>query len=207
MTTDDSIRYFDEQFQRQARSGELALNPFEQATLPYLRGRVLDFGCGMGNLAIAAARQGCSVVALDGSAAGIEHLQNRAKAESLPIEAQLADLREYQVQEEFDSVVCIGLLMFFDRETALRSLANLQNQVRPGGIAAVNVLIEGTTFMGMFAANSYCLFSRNELSHQFAAWEILEHSHHDFPAPEGTVKSFATLIARKPIAPSSASTQ
>jgi hypothetical protein len=45
-----SVRFFDAQFRHQLRSGDLALNPFERATLPYLRGQVLGAGCGLGNL-------------------------------------------------------------------------------------------------------------------------------------------------------------
>ena len=64
---DASIRFFDSQFRRQIRQAELALNPFEQRALPWLQGRVLDSGCGLGNLALAAARRGCTVPALDAS--------------------------------------------------------------------------------------------------------------------------------------------
>ena len=87
LQTHASVRFFDEQFRRQLRDAELQLNPFEQAALPWLAGRVLDYGCGLGNLAVAAARRGCTVVALDGSPTAIAHLRAVARAESLPIEA------------------------------------------------------------------------------------------------------------------------
>ena len=50
-----AIEFFDTQFQRQVNSADYALNPFEQAALPFLFGDVLDLGCGLGNLSIAAA--------------------------------------------------------------------------------------------------------------------------------------------------------
>ena len=198
MVSDSSIRFFDTQFQRQVREGDLRLNPFEQEVLPYLRGRVLDYGCGLGNLAVAAARKRCSVVALDASHTAIEHLREVAQAESLPIHAEEADLRAYELHEDFDVVVCIGLLMFFDCPTALAQLRNLQAHVRPGGIAMINVLIEGTTYNDMFDASGHCLFARDELAERFSGWEIPYSEHQDFPAPGETCKSFATLVARKP---------
>jgi SAM-dependent methyltransferase len=70
MVPTTSVRRFDEQFARQVREGDLRLNPFETAALPYLSGRVLDYGCGLGNLAVAAARRDCTVVALDASRGG-----------------------------------------------------------------------------------------------------------------------------------------
>ena len=150
MKNNKSISFFDHQFQQQVRNQDFKLNPFELAALPHLQGRVLDFGCGLGSLAIAAAQHGCSVLALDGSHSAISHLRQRALDEALPIEAIEADLRNYQIAEHFDCVVSIGLLMFFDCKTAFSVLSMLQARVRPGGIAVINVPIEGTTWIEMF---------------------------------------------------------
>lgn len=57
-----AVRFFDAQFQRQAAGGEFELNPFERLALPYLKGEVLDLGCGLGNLALAAAVAGWEVL-------------------------------------------------------------------------------------------------------------------------------------------------
>ncbi len=193
-----SVQFFDTQFQRQVDSADFALNPFEQAVLPYISGRMLDYGCGLGNLAVAAARKGCSVKALDASPAAIAHLQRVALEQGLPIEAAAADLRAYGLTEDFDTVVCIGLLMFFDCDTALRQLHDLQQHVRPGGVVAINVLVEGTTFLDMFDPAAYCLFARDELASRFAGWQLLHSQQQDFAAPKGQLKSFATVIARRP---------
>lgn len=198
MNTNGSVAFFDRQFQQQVQNRDFQLNPFELAALPFLKGRVLDFGCGLGNLAIAAAQQGCSVVALDGSRSAIEHLRQRAAAESLPVEAIETDLRIHEIGEDFDCVVSIGLLMFFDCATALRVLAMLQARVRPGGVAAINVLVEGTTYLDMFQPDQYCLFARDELASRFAGWDIIHSEFRDFDAPDQHMKSFITLIARKP---------
>lgn len=200
MASDASIRFFDAQFQRQVRDADLRLNPFEQTAIPYLHGRVLDYGCGLGNLSVAAAHQGCSVVALDGSHTAIEHLRQVAQAESLSIEAVEADLRTYELHEDFDTVVSIGLLMFFDCPTAFAQLRNMQAHVRPGGVAVVNVLVAGTTYLDMFDPSSHCLFSREEMHMRFAGWEILRSEYQDFPAPREQVKSFVTVVARRPVA-------
>lgn len=198
MNPNDSVAFFDRQFQQQVRDQDFKLNPFELATLPHLKGRVLDFGCGMGNLAIAAAQRGCSVVALDASPSAISHLRQRAHDQALPVEAIEADLRDHEIREDFDCVVCIGLLMFFDCATALRVLSMLQERVRPGGIAAINVLVEGTTFLDMFQPDHYCLFAQNEMESRFAGWNIIHSEFSNFDAPGRHIKSFATLIAGKP---------
>jgi tellurite methyltransferase len=198
MTSNHSIDFFETQFQKQAREHSYRLNPFESDVLPYLHGRVLDYGCGMGNLAIEAAKRGCSVVALDASPSAIADLKQRASAEGLLIDADVADLRDYQLRENYDSVVSIGLLMFFDCATAFKALAQLQARVAAGGIAVVNVLVEGTTYLDMFDAENHCLFNRAEMEARFAGWKILKSEFKDFDAPNGKIKSFATVIAQKP---------
>jgi tellurite methyltransferase len=198
MGADASIRFFDTQFRRQLCEANLQLNPFEQQALAHVQGKVLDYGCGLGNLAVAAARRGCSVDALDGSRAAIQHVQQVAQAESLPITATEADLRTHVLHEDYDTVVSIGLLMFFDCPTAFAQLRHLQAHVRPGGVAVINVLVEGTTYLDMFDPSGHCLFARNELLRRFAGWEILRCEYQSFPAVDEKTKSFATVVARRP---------
>jgi tellurite methyltransferase len=196
MTT--SIEFFDRQFENQVRQGEYRLNKFEQMTQPYLQGDVLDFGCGLGNLAIAAAESGCRVFALDAAPTAVANLGRTASRRGLAITAVEADLRSYRIEADYDAVVSIGLLMFFDRATALARLAELKASVRPGGIASVNVLIEGTTFLDMFGEDPYYLFRREELKEVFKDWDILVESFSNSVAPNSSVKSFVTVIARRP---------
>ena len=201
MQANRSIDFFDTQFQRQVAAREFALNPFEQLALPHLRGRVLDLGCGLGNLSIEAARRGAAVTAVDGSASAIERIRDAAASERLNVEAVLADIGQYAIRGSFDTVVAIGLLMFFPCERARALLGELQQAVAGGGIAVVNVLVEGTTFMGMFDGDHHCLFGRTELAERFAGWELLQQQHQDFDAPGNTRKAFATVIARRPHSP------
>ncbi len=197
MIANRSVEFFDAQFRRQAGSGALALNPFESAVLPRLRGRVLDIGCGLGNLALAAGARGCEVLAVDASPAGIESLAARAGATGAPVRAIVADARELEAGADFDAVVSIGLLMFFDCGTALGLLRRWQEWVRPGGVMAVNVLTEGTTFLDMFDPAGHCLWKPEDLDREFAGWELLAVADDEFAAPKGATKRFRTLIARK----------
>ena len=64
-----SVGFFDRQFREQLRKQDPALNPFERVALAHCRGRVLDFGCGLGNLAVSAARAGLTLKPSSGKAA------------------------------------------------------------------------------------------------------------------------------------------
>lgn len=199
MTASHSVEFFEQQFQRQVGAAELQLNPFEEAALPYLRGRVLDFGCGLGNLSVAASRQGCSVLALDGSTTAVSHLRRRAHEESLAIDARQADLADYALQEEdFDTVVSIGLLMFLGCAQAWQQLAQLQQHLRPGGALVLTMLVQGTTYLDMFDPQQHCLVSPGQLLAHFEGWRIALQREQAFPAPQQCVKSFISLIAFKP---------
>jgi tellurite methyltransferase len=196
MSTNASVDFFDRQFQRQVRESDYALNPFERAILPHLFGDVLDLGCGLGNLSLAAAEAGCTVTALDASPTGVADLARRARERGLSIEARTEELRDYAPAREYDCVVAIGLLMFLACPQARALLERIRNAVRPNGLAAVNVLIEGTTYLDMFDPAGYCLFGRDELSAAFAGWQTVLSRHEDFPAPGNTLKRFHTLVAR-----------
>ena len=138
------------------------------------------------------------MTALDASPAAIEDLSRRARELGVALNAGIADLRRYVPDRQYDCVVAIGLLMFFACDDARAALVSLRQAVRPGGLAAVNVLIEGTTYLDMFDPAGYCLFGREELAHAFAGWRPVVSRHEDFPAPGDTLKRFHTLIARKP---------
>ena len=194
----ESVRFFETQFQRQVAASEFALNPFERLVLPWLQGDVLDLGCGLGNLALEAARAGCRVTALDGSPTGIARLRETALNQALAVDAQEADLGHWASERDYDAIVAIGLLMFFPRARAEALLADIVAHVRPGGVVALNVLSEGTTFLGMFEPDHYHLFAPGALTAALPGWEVLAESVDRFPAPGDTAKVFDTVIARRP---------
>jgi tellurite methyltransferase len=193
-----SIDFFDRQCRAQVAARDFALNPFEQAVLPFVRGRVLDLGCGLGSLAIAAARQGAQVVAVDASLTAIVRIVEVSRAENLGMVGIFTDVAAYRLAGEYDTIVAIGLLMFMPRAAALGLLSEIAQHVAPGGRAVVNVLVEGTTYMAMFDRAGYCLFGRDEIERHFAGWEIELSRHEAFDAPGGTRKEFSTVVARKP---------
>jgi len=83
----------------------------------YVRGRrVLDLGCGYGQMSLRMARLGYEVTAADISATMIDALKKMAAA--LPITALVTDARNVRElgRDAFDSVVCLDLLEHIDED-------------------------------------------------------------------------------------------
>ena len=199
MSRGRSIEFFDSQFQRQVRQQEYALNPFETLALDYLKGSVLDLGCGLGNLSLEAARRGHHVTAVDASRTAISRINADAQREKLSVRALQEEVESWAIDQMYDTIVVIGLLMFFRCERALELLHEVQEHVMPSGRAIINVLVQGTTYLDMFDLDNYCLFRRNELEERFAGWTILASCYETFPARGETRKDFATIICEKPL--------
>jgi ubiquinone/menaquinone biosynthesis C-methylase UbiE len=98
--------------------------------------RVLDVACGSGNAALAAARCGCEVTAIDYVPELLERGRARAAAEGLPVEFAEGDAEDLRFPDgAFDAVLSVVGVMFTpDQERAAAELARV---CRPGGTIAV----------------------------------------------------------------------
>lgn len=101
---------------------------------------VLDLGCGQGRIAIPMARRGWTVRGVDWSKVALGRAAQYAREAGVALELVRADLREYLVSLESESVdmaVCLEVL--YMTRGADRSLERLARAVRPGGCLAVAV--------------------------------------------------------------------
>ena len=111
---------------------------------PLLRGaRVLDVACGTGNLAIIAARNGCTVSGIDIASNLIAQARTRAAEAKLNIDFKEADAEALPFDDEqFDLVVSMFGVMFTPRPEV--AAAELQRVTKPGGqLALANWTPEG----------------------------------------------------------------
>ena len=98
--------------------------------------RVLDVACGSGNAALAAARCGCRVTAIDYVPELLERAKARSAAEGLPIELDQGDAEALPYPDgAFDAVLSVVGVMFApDQE---RAAAELVRVCRPEGRVAL----------------------------------------------------------------------
>lgn len=105
--------------------------------------RVLDVAAGNGNVALAAARRWCDVVATDYVPALLERARERATADRVQIEFQTADAEALPFDDaDFDAVVStFGVMFTPDQERAAAEMARVCK--RGGRIGLANWTPEG----------------------------------------------------------------
>jgi len=96
-------------------------------------GRFLDVPCGNGRHALEFARRGATVTGVDISEPYIREAQERAAAEELRAEFVSGDMRQLEVQGEFDGGYCLGNSFgYFDHDAILEFLGGVNQALKPG---------------------------------------------------------------------------
>jgi SAM-dependent methyltransferase len=98
--------------------------------------RVLDLACGIGRHSLELSRRGFSVVGIDISPELLEMAEREAEAQSLEISFLQADLRELDLEDEFDLVLSLndGAVGYFETdEENYRTFEVVSQALRSGG--------------------------------------------------------------------------
>ncbi|MGH3757382.1 class I SAM-dependent methyltransferase [Actinophytocola sp.] len=109
----------------------------ELVDMGWCRGRILDIGCGTGELGLALAARGHSVTGVDLASSAIARARHKAAERGLEVEFVVADATELGYDGSFDTVVDSGLLHCLRPSAQRRYLEVLGRICRPGGRVAV----------------------------------------------------------------------
>ena len=134
------------------------------ARLQLLAGQsVLDVGAGSGGAALALARLGCAVTAVDASAGMCARIRARAEAEALPVKAVVMDGQALDCADAtFDAALSVfGIVLLPD---AAKGLAEMRRVVKPGGRLAVVTWTEPQAYELAVALRSAIAAIRPELA-------------------------------------------
>ncbi len=101
--------------------------------------KVLDLMCGYGRHAIALARKGMAVTAVDILGDYTDEIFEIAEKEELPLKVIKADVISYQHDEPVDLVLCMGnSLNFFNADDTLQLFSHISSTLEPGGHLLIN---------------------------------------------------------------------
>ena len=134
---------------------------------------VLDLGCGDGRNALLLAHNACRVSAVDISHAAIAKLTALAGREHLPINARVADLREYRIDGRYDLVIAHGCLHLLERKHWSRLLAEAKEHTRTAGYNVVAVFTNTLPPPDDLRPWMVGLFQEDELFSFYSDWSIL----------------------------------
>lgn len=114
-----------------------------------LAGRdLLDVGCGDGMYALAAARAGARVTAVDRSAAAVEAARRNAKGANVPLALYVADAIALPFPaERFDVILAVTVLCFIPAPQ--RAVDEMARVLRPGGVLVLGELGRWSTWAAL----------------------------------------------------------
>lgn len=96
--------------------------------------RVLDLGAGVGRHALALARRGFAVAALDAAPEGIAEINRIAAAEGLTVDARIGMMTELPFADgAFDHVLSWNVIYHGDEAVLLAAIAEISRVLKPGG--------------------------------------------------------------------------
>lgn len=105
----------------------------------WIKGRVLDAGCGAGEHTIHLARLGYKVLGIDASVPAIDHARANAQHQGVDARFEVADALHLGA-EQFDSILDSALFHIFDPADRATYVASLGAACRPGGVVHVLAL-------------------------------------------------------------------
>lgn len=144
-------------------------------------GRVLDLGCGIGRHALIFAALGLETYALDGSPAGLAHLEDSARTGGLRIRTSLGLMTELPFPEaQFDYLLAFNVIYHGDPQVVRRAIAEIHRVLKPGGLYQGTMLSKRNVNFGRgreIAPDTYVIEEEEEKNHAHFycnAGELLE---------------------------------
>jgi ubiquinone/menaquinone biosynthesis C-methylase UbiE len=150
--------------------------------------RVLDLGCGTGNAAIAAARLGADVLAIDPSERLVEVCRARAERDGLRVRAEVGDASALPSDDaSFDVLLSIFAVIF--APDAERARDEMLRVTKPGGRLVITSWTPKGPIAeaGTFLRDAMAVLDPSVMSRVAPAWGDPSFVHHLFESRGATV--------------------
>jgi len=165
-------------------------------------GRALDLGCGVGRNALYLSLKGFDVTAWDKNADSIARVNEIISLEGLAnITADIRDLNQLQLAEQYDFIFSTVVLMFLQPESIPSLINNMQTHTLPGGYNLIVAAMDTPDYPCVMPFPF--TFKSGELKNYYEDWEIIKYNEdvgqlHKVDSNGERIKlRFATLLAKK----------
>ncbi len=186
------IEHWNERYRSGARRDEdFSISPtplIVDAASSLHAGKALDLASGTGRNALWLAQHGWSVTAVDGAAAAIDILRNRARELGVTVDARVANLEKHEFPMQPAAWDLIAICYYLQRDLFEPAKCG----TKPGGILVAIVHI---TEIG--EEPTAHRLKPGELEQYFQGWEIL-HQFEGRPNDVAHRRLIAEIVARRP---------
>jgi len=162
---------------------------------------VLDIGCGEGKDAIYMAQKGCKVSAFDVTESGIRKTKLLAEKRNVSIDAFVADINDFEIENQFDVVYSTGTIQYLFNENIPSFFDKVSKITKIGGLVYFNVFVE-KLFLELPPDwdKEEKMWKTGELFRYFGDWKIHTIKEVIFEDNSGGVKHYHcmdTILAEK----------
>ena len=118
--------------------------------------KVLDLMCGYGRHTLALSRKGIEVTAIDNLADYVNEIKEVAEKENLPVIVLQENVIRFQLQQEYDLVICMGnSICFFNEEDYQKLIAKISSVLKKTGRFIFHTWMIAETAIKQFKENSW----------------------------------------------------
>jgi SAM-dependent methyltransferase len=181
--------YYDMRAELLARSVDQELEFFRFVFDSFARTQVrviLDMCCGTGRHYIPLTREGYDVTGLDASQNMLNVLKRKAKEAKLKPRVLRKDMRDMDLANEFDAVICMdsAFLYLLKDEDILQALSAFHKALKPGGAAIIDIM-NFLSLLGGYKEDIVDTYSRDGVKIERAVKHSVEDvsaiwNHHEF---------------------------
>lgn len=163
--------------------------------------RILDVGCGEGQNAIYLAQKGYHVDAFDLSEHGIAKVNDRSEVLGVKLNAFVADLTEYEFEQNYDVIVSFGTLHFVRKSEWKKFIDEAKKHTNAGGIHIIQLFTDIVPASDDIAPFALGLARDEEIKELYEDWEILQFKSYVFedehPGVPKHLHASNKIVARK----------
>jgi tellurite methyltransferase len=138
-------------------------------------GDVLEIGAGAGRNSLYLASQGFNVLATDISPQAIQKLQGTALESGVNLKADVSDIGEAKLTQDFDAIICTFTLHHLTANDAELVISKVQQHTKPNGFNLFTIFTKDGDFYKKHPdTDNFYLENKEQLEKLYGGWRMIK---------------------------------
>ena len=152
---------------------KICINTFDKSPeKPVLQ--VMELGCGEGRDAVAFAKLGYDVTAIDLAKLGLDKTEKLAKEFGVKVQTSLGNVIDYKIIKPVDVIFSTGTMQYIPKELRQDRFNHFKEMTKPGGYNAIAAFVEKPFIeKAPDAEENAWFFKSGEIMSFYWDWEII----------------------------------